>query len=90
MNRGNITSAALLGLAIVLSAIGVVYAKYASRIHFAELESIRTKRDAAEVEWGRLQLEQSTWATHGRVEKIARDRLDMRIPLVEEVKVIRP
>ncbi len=90
MSRGQIVTIAMLGLTVVVSATGVVYAKYASRIHFAELESIRTKRDAAEVEWGRLQLEQSTWATHGRIEKIARERLRMRIPLVEEVKVIRP
>ncbi len=90
MSEGKIVVISLLGLAVVVSAVGVVYAKYASRVHFAELESIRTKRDAVDVEWGRLQLEQSTWATHGRVEKIARERLNMRIPLVEEVKVITP
>ena len=90
MNQGSIITVAFLGLAVVASATGVVYAKYASRINFAELESIRTKQDAVDVEWGRLQLEQSTWATHGRVEKMARERLNMRIPLVEEVKVIRP
>lgn len=90
MKQGNILIVALLGLAVVISASGVVYAKYASRKNFAELESIRAKRDAADVQWGRLQLEQSTWATHGRVEKIAREKLNMRIPLVEEVKVIRP
>jgi len=90
MSQPNIPAVALLGLAVALSATGVVYAKYASRKQFLELESIRTKRDAMEVEWGRLQLEQSTWATHGRVEKIAREKLDMRIPAVEEVKVIRP
>ena len=90
MSQGNIIMVAFLGLAVVLSATGVVYAKYSSRVNFAELESIRTKRDAVDVEWGRLQLEQSTWATHGRVEKIARERLNMRIPSVEEVKVIRP
>jgi len=90
MSQSNIPAVALLGLAVALSATGVVYAKYASRKQFLELESIRTKSDAMEVEWGRLQLEQSTWATHGRVEKIAREKLDMRIPAVEEVKVIRP
>jgi cell division protein FtsL len=90
MSDGKVVVIALLGLAVVLSATGVVYAKYASRVHFAELESIRNKRDAMDVEWGRLQLEQSTWATHGRIEKIAREKLNMRIPLVEEVKVITP
>ena len=80
----------ILAVAVVVSATGVVYAKYASRKQFVELESLRTKSDAVDVEWGRLQLEQSTWATHGRVERIAREKLNMRIPLVEEVKVIRP
>jgi cell division protein FtsL len=80
----------ILSIAVVVSATGVVYAKYASRKQFVELESLRAKSDAVDVEWGRLQLEQSTWATHGRVERIAREKLNMRIPLVEEVKVIRP
>ena len=90
MSHGKATAIVLLGLAVVASATGVVYAKYSSRKYFVELESIRAKCDATEVEWGRLQLEQSTWATHGRVEKIAREKLHMRIPLVEEVKVISP
>ncbi len=90
MSQGNIITVALLGLGVLVSATGVVYAKYVSRVNFVELESIRAQRDAVNVEWGRLQLEQSTWATHGRVEKIAREKLNMRIPLVEEVKVIRP
>ena len=90
MNSRNMILVIMLGLAVVISATSVVYAKYASRKHFVELESLRAKRDAVDVEWGRLQLEQSTWATHGRVERIAREKLNMRIPLVDEVKVIRP
>ena len=50
MSDGKIVVIALLGLAVVLSATGVVYAKYASRVHFAELETIRNKRDAMDVE----------------------------------------
>ncbi len=90
MNRGRFVLASLLLLLVLASATAVVYAKYASRKQFVELERLRGERDAAEVEWGRLQLEQSTWATHGRVERIARKRLDMRIPSTDEVVVIRP
>ncbi len=90
MRRHGFFLVVILFLAVVISATGVVYAKYASRKQFVELESLRTKRDAVDVEWGKLQLEQSTWATHGRVERIAREKLNMRIPLVGEVKVIRP
>lgn len=81
---------ALLSLAVLFSAVGVVYAKYASRKHFVELQSLRAEREAVDVEWGRLQLEQSTWATHSRVERMARNKLDMRLPMAEEVMVITP
>ncbi|VAX08782.1 Cell division protein FtsL [hydrothermal vent metagenome] len=82
----------LLGLmlAVLSSGIGVVYAKFASRKHFVELQTLHAERDSINVEWGRLQLEQSTWATHGRVEQIARTKLDMHIPTASEVVVITP
>jgi cell division protein FtsL len=75
---------------VLLSGVGVVYAKYLSRKYFVELELLRTQWEQNEIEWGRLQLEQSTLATHGRVEKTARRRLDMHIPAPQEVIVIKP
>ena len=75
-------------LAVLASGIGVVYAKYASRMHFVELQTLFAERDALNVEWGQLQLEQSTWATHGRVERVARKKLDMHIPASDEIVVI--
>jgi len=77
-------------LAVLASGIGVVYAKYISRKHFVELQALLAARDAVDTEWGRLQLEQSTWGTHGRVERLARKRLDMRLPTAGEVVVIAP
>ena len=90
MSRGRFIVMVLLGLAVLGSAIGVVYAKYASRKHFVELQSLEKQRDAIEVQWGRLQLEQSTWGTHGRIATIAKKDLKMHIPKAEEVLVIRP
>jgi cell division protein FtsL len=90
MINGRLLAISLLLLAVLATATAVVYAKYASRKHFVELERLRAERDEIEVEWGRLQLEQGTWATHGRVERIARKRLQMRIPSSSEVVVIRP
>ncbi|HXK55174.1 MAG: cell division protein FtsL [Gammaproteobacteria bacterium] len=81
---------AFLGFAVVLSSIGVVHAKYSSRKYFVELQKLRLQQDELDVEWGRLQLEQSTWATEHRVERIARGKLNMHIPSAEEVMVIRP
>ena len=41
-----------------------------------------------EVEWGQLQLEQSTWAAHARIEKLAREKLAMRPPLPGQIIAI--
>ena len=69
----------LLALA-VCSALGVVAAQHQSRKLFSELEREQSRAQGLDVEWGQLQLEQSTWAAHARVEKIARERLGMRPP----------
>jgi cell division protein FtsL len=42
------------------------------------------------IEWGQLQLEQSTWATHGRIEKLARTRLQMLTPAADAIVIVRP
>ncbi len=75
---------------VVGSALIVVYAKHESRKLFAELQNLKREQDRMNIEWGRLQLEQSAWATHGRVEKIARKRLGMHTPSSDEVVIVRP
>ena len=75
---------------IVASAIGVIYSKHENRMLYAELRELEAKRDNLNVDWGRLQLEQSTWATHGRVENEARKRLNMRNVDYAEVVIVKP
>lgn len=75
---------------VVISALGVVYAKHQSRKLFVELQTLQAARDDLDVEWGQLQLEQSTWATHGRVESIAGAKLGMSIPEPNQVVVLKP
>ncbi len=62
---------ALIGC-VLMSAVGVVYAKHASRKLFVEQEALRKERDRLDIETGRLLLEQSTWAAHSRIERVAR------------------
>lgn len=90
MTRGRLIILVFSALAVLVSGIGVVYSKYSSRKYFVELQSLRAEREAIEVEWGRLQLEQSALAAHSRVERIARKRLDMRIPAAGELMVVTP
>ncbi|MCB1959749.1 MAG: cell division protein FtsL [Rhodocyclaceae bacterium] len=72
----------------VMSALGVVAAQHQARKLHTELEREQARMRQLEVEWGQLQLEQSTWAAHVRVEKIARQRLAMRPPAFEQILVI--
>jgi cell division protein FtsL len=90
MSRAHALILLLLSALVLCSALGVVYAKYASRKLFVELESLRGYVLDEEVEWGRLLLEQSTLAAHARVERIARDDLSLRQPRPEEVRLLRP
>ena len=80
----------LLGLLVMMSAVGVIYAKHENRKLFVQLQALEKERDQMNVEWGQLQLEQGTWATSSRVENIARKRLGMEMPKSESVIIIRP
>jgi len=73
---------------VVVSALATVAANHRARKSFAELEREQARARELEVEWGQLQLEQSTWASHARVEKIAREKLNMRAPAPERTIVL--
>lgn len=75
-------------LVCVTSAIALVYTKHESRDLFVELEHLTRERDALNIEWGRLQIEQSTWATHGRIERVALEELALIRPKSTEIYLI--
>jgi cell division protein FtsL len=79
----------LLLVATIATAISAAYAKHQSRKLFIELQGLQAERDAMNVEWGQLQLEQSTHTTHGKVENAARERLGMQIPGPQQVTILR-
>jgi cell division protein FtsL len=80
----------VLALALFGSSLGVVFSTHQARVLFVELQGLQKVRDEMNTQWGRLQLEQSTWATHGRIEKIANNKLDMVIPPPGAVVIVQP
>ncbi len=80
----------VLVIAVVASAVGVVYSQYEVRVLFAKKQALIAQRDDLNVEWGRLQLEQSTWGTQSRVEHMARQKLEMVAPAPGNVVFVRP
>jgi cell division protein FtsL len=69
--------------------MGVVYLKHESRQLYSELQRYDKQREALQVEWSQLLLEQGAWATDARVERIATERLNMKVPTANEISVIK-
>ena len=73
---------------LVVCALALVTAQHRARKLFTELDREQAAAKQIEVEWGQLQLEQSTWAMHGRIEKIAGTTLQMRAPAPSHVQLV--
>ena len=78
----------ILLLALTACALGLVTSQHQARKLFAELEREQESAKQLDVEWGQLQLEQSTWAMHARIDKIARERLRMSVPDAKRTQVV--
>ncbi len=78
----------LMSLMVFMSAIAVVYFKHQSRQLFTKLQTLQQEVEALQVEWGQLLLEQGTWSSDARVERVARERLQMALPEPNAVVVI--
>jgi cell division protein FtsL len=84
--------AAVLALAAAVTASGVwvTGATHRSRQLFIQLEELNREQDQLQIDWGRLQIEQSTWATHPRIEALARERLHLTNPIDDQLVVVEP
>lgn len=79
--------AALLALVIVV-ALMVVDMRHRSRMLFVELQALQQERDALNVEWGKLLLEEGTWSQHRRIESLAQMPLGMELPHPDDIVVV--
>ncbi len=73
---------------LVTCALGLITAQHKARKLFNDLQKEQDLEKQLDVEWGQLQLEQSTWATRSRVEKVATRSLGMRVPETNKIRVI--
>ncbi|MGD8570113.1 MAG: cell division protein FtsL [Gammaproteobacteria bacterium] len=79
-----------LTLMVLISGLLVINAIHLNRQAFVQMQELQQQQDAMETEWSQLQLEQATWAAHGRVEGIASHKLGMKIPSMDSVLIIEP
>lgn len=78
--RGRLILPLALALAVVVSALAVVRTKHENRALVNEIEVLRLERERIEMEWAQLQLEEATLAHNARIERIAREQLNMVEP----------
>lgn len=80
----------VLFIVLVICSLALVSSQHQARKLFVELQAEQEIASQLETEFGRLQLEQSTWATHSRIERIATNQLQMRVPPQARVRVVPP
>ena len=78
-------------LAVLIGcALALVTSQHRARKLYVELQKEQELARQLDVEWGQLQLEQSTWAMHARIEKVATQGLGMRVPPSGRVQMVPP
>lgn len=90
MSRVRLALVALLGVAVVATAIAVVWTRHQTRMQFARLVALQEARDALDIEFARQEIERATWAEPSRIERIARERLHMIEPRAADTQVLQP
>ncbi|MEZ5502640.1 MAG: cell division protein FtsL [Halioglobus sp.] len=86
--RELVTCTAALILLILVSAFATIYSTHACRALYTQLQVLESSQWYLQEDYGRLLLEQSTWASHYRVEKVARSELGMGAPDLQKFKVL--
>ena len=77
----------LLG-AVLISAIGVVWTRHQSRVLFVQLTQLQNQRDDINIEYGKLELEQATWAEPRRIDSESRSKLSMVTPRPQDIQLV--
>ena len=88
VRASELVAAALLAAGVIASGILVTATKHESRQLFAELEELKREEDRLQIDWGRLQLEESTRAAHSRIESFAREELELYEPEARQVLLV--
>ena len=81
---------AVLVVANVATALLIVRDRHEHRLAFVAINKLDKARDELNIEFGRLQLEQATWAQANRIDQVARQKLGMKFPESDDIVVVRP
>jgi cell division protein FtsL len=74
--------------AVLASALGVVWTRHESRVLFVSLTALQNQRDDLNIEYGKLELEQATYAEPRHIDDEARQRLGMLEPTPQDIRLL--
>ena len=73
---------------IIMSSLALITSQHQARKLYNELQVEQAQAKRFEEEIARLQVEQSSWSTPSRIEKVAREKLGMRVPDASRTRVL--
>jgi cell division protein FtsL len=88
--RPSLSLLLVLVLLVVLSALAVSWSVYHTRNLTSRVQALKAEQNQLNVEWGQLQLENSTWGAYVRIQKLAKDQLGMVSPGPAQRVVVSP
>lgn len=87
MAKAQLSTLTLL-VAVLMSALSIVYVTNNTRSLNANLQQMQAERDHLHVQWGQLLLEKSTWIMQARIQQIASNKLGMVVPNSKSVVIV--
>jgi len=77
-------------LVMLISAVLVSHTVHLTRKAVGELQALEKQRNALDVEWSQLLLEQSTLGSFREIENKAKGELKMAVPEAHQVVTVKP
>lgn len=77
-----------LAMAILMSAISIIYVTHTSRVLHAAYQHNLLERNHLHIERGQLLLERGAWMMQARIQQIAESKLGMAIPNHQSVIIV--
>ncbi len=87
---GLVRLALLLWVLDMVSSVAVVISSHECRQLYADLAKLQQADNRLRVEWGQYLLEQSSWASLGRIEQLAEEKLGMYVPEIDKIIMVKP
>ena len=78
----------ILVFGLLFSALGVIYMKDLNRRLFIQYQALQAQKAQSLIQWGKLLLEQSTWSTQSRIQRIAQKQLGMIVPSAKDIVLV--